>query len=61
MEKITIASGFLNTPRFNLQRMNVRAFWRKHIYIKINKKIKHVVGNLDLSMSSDAIRKHELS
>jgi len=46
--------------RFNVQSMNLRTFLQKHNSVKINKKINHVGGNLDLSESSDTIRRYEL-
>jgi len=59
--KITIMSSVPNTPKFNCQSMNLRIFLQKHNSVKINKKINHVEGNLDLSGSGDTIRGHELS
>jgi len=41
--------------------MNPTTFLRKHNSVKINKKINHAGGNLDLSGSGDTIRGHELS
>jgi len=49
----------LFSPRFNPQSLVWRIFLWKHNSVKVNQKINHIGGNLDISASGDTRRGHE--